>query len=217
MGGYVGAWLSDVLLCAFGITAYGFPFMLVYAAWLPLQKHDDDVDNVSGKKLFFFGSPKLLFILRAIGFIFILATTSGLLALSTKGSSLSFGPGGILGNLVQEQMVSIFNVVGGNLILFALFLTSVTLFTGLSWLLVIDIVGVGTIKFINFVKDKKAQFKLEDETNEGVKILSKGNKNVIVSTIKDAFSASKTLIGQPAPRKEGSNNRAAKNKNKCAS
>jgi len=28
-GGYVGAWLADVFLCAFGYMAYVFPFMTV--------------------------------------------------------------------------------------------------------------------------------------------------------------------------------------------
>jgi S-DNA-T family DNA segregation ATPase FtsK/SpoIIIE len=129
IGGYVGAWLADILFFSLGYIAYGLPFMLAYAAWLLFQYISVD-ENISYS----------LFLLRIFGFLLILAAGSSLLSLYLVDHRLSSGPGGVLGALISGTMVNIFNEFGTTLIMSALLLTGITLFSGLSW-----------IKLINFV------------------------------------------------------------------
>jgi S-DNA-T family DNA segregation ATPase FtsK/SpoIIIE len=145
VGGYAGAWFADVLLCAFGYIAYIFPFMLVYAAWLPfLQVIRDEVSQT-------------LFVVHSFGFFMVLLTGSSLASIHFNAGSLPFGAGGVCGDLFQNGMVNIFNSVGADLILFALFLAGITLFSGLSWLYIIDAIGRGTLNLIDFIGDQVLQ------------------------------------------------------------
>ncbi|MEI8055071.1 MAG: DNA translocase FtsK 4TM domain-containing protein [bacterium] len=145
IGGYVGAWFADVLLCAFGYIAYIFPFMLVYAAWLPfLQVVRDDLSQT-------------LFMVHSFGFFVVLLTGSGLASIHLNAGNLPFGSGGVCGDLFQSGMVNIFNPVGANLILFALFFAGITLFSGLSWLCVIDAIGMGALNLVDFIGDQVLQ------------------------------------------------------------
>ena len=145
IGGYVGAWFADVLLCAFGYIAYIFPFMLVYAAWLPfLQVIRDEVSQT-------------LFILHSFGFFIVLLTGSSLASIHLNAGNLPFGSGGVCGDLFQSGMVNIFNPIGADLILFALFLAGITLFSGLSWLRVVDTIGRGSLNLADFIGDQVLQ------------------------------------------------------------
>jgi S-DNA-T family DNA segregation ATPase FtsK/SpoIIIE len=66
----------------------------------------------------------------------------GLLYLRISGSNdFSAGSGGILGQLTGRSLLRGFGPVGANLFLVSLFLISVTLATGLSWLAVMDRIG----------------------------------------------------------------------------
>jgi DNA segregation ATPase FtsK/SpoIIIE, S-DNA-T family len=145
IGGYVGAWFADVLLCAFGYIAYIFPLMLIYAAWVPFLPHSKDEEG------------QVLFILRSFGFFIVLLTGSSLASLHLGDGNLPFGAGGVCGNLFQSGMVNIFNPIGANLILFVLFFAGITLFTGLSWLVVIEALGKLVLKLVDFIGDQVLQ------------------------------------------------------------
>ncbi|EKD45465.1 MAG: hypothetical protein ACD_69C00280G0004, partial [uncultured bacterium] len=145
IGGYVGAWFADVLLCIFGYVAYVFPFMLIYAAWIPfLQQQKDE-------------TTQIFFILRSFGFFMILLSGSSLADLHLGDGNLPFGAGGVFGNLFQTGMVNIFNVIGANLVLFVLFLTGTTLFSGLSWIRTVEFLGQSIFNLIDFVGDQILQ------------------------------------------------------------
>ncbi|MCK4608423.1 MAG: DNA translocase FtsK 4TM domain-containing protein [Gammaproteobacteria bacterium] len=134
-GGYVGAFIADILLCAFGYLAYLFPLMLAYAAWLPFQYRESDE-----------GINYSLFLLRAFGFLLILCTGTALATIIFISHFLPSGAGGILGAMLSNMMVAELNPFGAALILSALLLAGITLFSGLSWLQVID--GTGKIALI---------------------------------------------------------------------
>ena len=145
LGGHVGAWLADVLLCLAGYSAYLFPLMLIYAAWLPFLREQQDITS------------QTFFILRSFGFFLILLSGSSLADLYFSSERLPFGAGGVFGSLFQTGMVNIFNLVGAKLILFMLFLTGFTLFTGLSWLWVSEILGRGVYRFTDFLGEQILQ------------------------------------------------------------
>lgn len=162
IGGRVGAWLADILFCAFGYVAYIFPFMLVYAAWVPLQRKiidlndEEDTQELQNYEINF---GRMLFILRTIGFFIVLCSGSCLATLHIQKlfTILPFGSGGILGDLVHAVMLKIFNPLSANLFLAAMLLVGVTLFTGVSWLKVSEALGKVIMHLVDFVGEKFLQ------------------------------------------------------------
>lgn len=146
MGGRVGAWFSDVFLYTFGMMAYLVPFMVAYGAWiLYREKADEELD----------GSQALHLTLHGIGFVLTMAAGAGLVFLHFgHAMPLPLSSGGILGDAVGQGLVKSFSFLGATLFLLALFLTGVTLFTGLSWFWLMDATGARTLGLIDWVYGK---------------------------------------------------------------
>ena len=149
-GGAVGAWLSDMLLYMFGFSAWWFVVFAFYAIWLVYLR----LDVVSK------GLKPLLF-LNFFGF--------GMLLLSS--SCLEYGhlvelpvilpqdAGGVLGNIFDTMIRGLLGFVGSTLVLLFAFAAGFSLFTGWSWILIVEKFGgviMGTYQFIlNKYRDKK--------------------------------------------------------------
>ena len=135
-GGVVGAWIADVLLYLFGFMAYLFPVMIGYAGWLVyrgLKVASDEIDIHHAT-------------IRAAGCVVAVCAGCGIATLHYHGAAtFPVDAGGIIGTIVGSGLAGVVNPVGGTLFLLALFLTGVTLFTGLSWLDVMDVTGRYTI------------------------------------------------------------------------
>jgi DNA segregation ATPase FtsK/SpoIIIE, S-DNA-T family len=138
-GGPVGAWFADVFLNLFGFFAYIFPLMLAWSSWVILYQGNPE-------------EPLDLTIinLRALGFVLTLVCGSTLSSLHVAAFDIPFptGTGGILGTFLMGQMVGVFSSTGGTLLLLALFLGGVTLFTGVSWFTVMDRIGGWTLQLL---------------------------------------------------------------------
>lgn len=163
-GGRVGAVFADLLLYLIGYMAYVLPLMLLYAAWVYYKNRGEPISEY---KYYFLS-------LKIAGFILILTTGCSLASLHIVASHrfVSFTAGGILGNAIGLGMASVLNIVGASLILFALFLCGITLFTGLSWLKLADEVGHYTFVFssavINFYQQKRKTIFSKKSFNENV-------------------------------------------------
>lgn len=132
IGGLAGAWLASFLLFLSGYTAFLLPIILGAIAWIALFGMDTDGD----------GHVDLGPALRLVGIVGFLVATCGLLSLRVAGgNAFSAGSGGVLGRLTANSLHTLFGPLGANLFLLSLFLISVTLATGLSWLAVMDRVG----------------------------------------------------------------------------
>jgi S-DNA-T family DNA segregation ATPase FtsK/SpoIIIE len=130
-GGVAGAWIADVLLSLFGYVAYLFPMLLAYRAWVLVRERRTPLDL-----------DWLLFSIRGVGFLLIVLTGSGLLAL--KGSEttlLPFGIGGMLGETIAQVCHRAFGLPGSQLLLVALLLFGITIFSDLSWVRVLEETG----------------------------------------------------------------------------
>ncbi len=149
-GGVAGALFADVFLYLFGLMAYLFPIMVVYSGWLLFQGR-----NLTG------GFNTKQFALRAVGFLLTLAAGAGLATMHVQqpGLAVPLNPGGILGDLTGNGMVSMFSFLGTTLFLLALFLTGVTLFTGLSWFWLMDVTGKYTLMIMSQSRDQVARFR----------------------------------------------------------
>ena len=135
IGGRAGAWFADILFTLFGYLAYLFPVMVVYTGGrIFIQRRAPGPRDIRHKAL------------AAGGFLLTLLGGCGLAILhfSDYATGMPFSSGGLLGNFIAAFLVSLFSFVGATIFLLALFLSGVTLFTGLSWLGLMDVLGRGS-------------------------------------------------------------------------
>jgi DNA segregation ATPase FtsK/SpoIIIE, S-DNA-T family len=148
LAGVVGAWFSDVFFHIFGYLSFLIPIMIAYSGWLVLRgrKDDGEVDfHILG--------------IRWTGFFMTLATGCALASLHflVVPESLPLDGGGILGRFLGDGLASVLGLLGSTLLLLSVFLAGVTLFSGLSWLGVMDLTGSGMLKAYDWVHSKIAQ------------------------------------------------------------
>jgi S-DNA-T family DNA segregation ATPase FtsK/SpoIIIE len=135
--GPAGAWIADIFFSLFGYMAYLFPVLLGLRAWNVFQAHKVKSTGFDG----------VIFALRVVGLVLVMSSATALAAMHHGDAEviLPFGVGGVLGDALAEAIAAGFNHVGGTLILTAVFLFGVTIFTDLSWLAVIDTLGRYTL------------------------------------------------------------------------
>jgi S-DNA-T family DNA segregation ATPase FtsK/SpoIIIE len=131
LGGRVGAWVADALLSLFGVSAWWWVVFLAVAAVWTLRRLDGRSEGDRRSSL-----------VAIVGFCVLLAASSGVeaLRLHSLKVSLPLAPGGIVGDGVAKVLTG-FGFTGSTLILVALFVTTLSLFTGVSWLTVMEKVG----------------------------------------------------------------------------
>ena len=148
IGGLVGAYMADLAFWFFGFVAYSVPFVLGGIAWIALFGLDSDGDGHVD-----FGPA-----LRLIGIVGFLVSACGLLQLlGGPAPNLPAESGGILGQLTGHSMRSVFGGMGGNLFLFAVFMLSVTLATGMSWFALMDWIGALVLATLDRLVQKKQE------------------------------------------------------------
>lgn len=130
--GLLGAWLANFVLYFLGLMAYLIPIMIFWYGYMLYNA--DRAEN-----------GKWLLVARSCGFIVTLISGSAifflhLYFLRTK-VDLPDSPGGVLGQEIGDTLVHLLGNSGSTLLLLAVFMTGVTLLTGLSWLSVMNLVG----------------------------------------------------------------------------
>jgi DNA segregation ATPase FtsK/SpoIIIE, S-DNA-T family len=131
LGGPTGAWLADVFFSLVGYAAYLFPLLLAYRALVLLVNRHE-------LKPFDWTT----FGIRALGLVLVMIAGTALAAMNDTGdSALPQGSGGILGQAISSGFTVAFSAVGSRLILLAIFLFGMTIFTDLSWLALLEKLG----------------------------------------------------------------------------
>lgn len=159
LAGTVGAWLSDVFYILFGYLSYLFPVMIAYSGWLVLRgrQGDGEIDfRVLG--------------IRWVGFFMTLSTGCALASLHfvIAQGLLPLDGGGILGRWIGDGLAANFGVLGSTLLLLAIFLAGITLFSGLSWLGVMDFIGEAILRSYEWLHQRIVQFiEVRQEKKEG--------------------------------------------------
>jgi len=135
--GAAGAWLADVFFSLFGYMSFLFPTLLALRAWNVFKARRDRPEPFDW----------IIFTLRFVGIALVMASATALTAMhhGATGGDLPFGAGGLMGDSFGSAVTAGFSHVGGTLILVAVFLFGVTIFTDLSWLAVIDALGRWTL------------------------------------------------------------------------
>jgi len=128
--GRVGAWIADALFFTFGRPAYLFTVMVFFFGWMLYREQKTQIELT-----------KLDFALRFSGFLATLVTSCALSTLHFSGAEFSSSAGGIIGKAVGESLVSVMKLLGASTLLFCLWVASVSLFLGISWIDVMDRIG----------------------------------------------------------------------------
>ncbi|GMA82265.1 hypothetical protein GCM10025855_17980 [Shewanella glacialipiscicola] len=131
--GAVGAWIADILLYFFGVTAYIMPLIVASTGWLMFKRahHLLEVDYFSVA-------------LRLIGFLLIILGFSALASMNAN-NIYEFSAGGVAGDVIGQAMLPYFNKLGTTLLLLCFLGSGFTLLTGISWLTVVEKVGLISI------------------------------------------------------------------------
>jgi len=149
-GGAVGAWISDIMLYMFGFSAWWFAVFAFYAIWLVYLR----LDVVAQ------GRKPLLF-LNFFGFGMLLLSSSCLEYghLIHLPATLPQDAGGVIGNIFDTMIRDSLGFIGSTLVLLFAMAAGFSLFTGWSWILIVEKIGsalIGTYQFILYkYRDKK--------------------------------------------------------------
>ncbi|MEP6942475.1 MAG: DNA translocase FtsK 4TM domain-containing protein [Betaproteobacteria bacterium] len=130
-GGIVGAWMADLLLYVFGASAWWWVvggIVLVVTGYRHLTRDDLERHHVW---------------LAVPGFLLVLLSSAALeaLRLYRLPFTLPDGAGGALGQLVGHGLATALGFNGATLLLIALFAVGWSLFTGMSWLRLMERLG----------------------------------------------------------------------------
>ena len=128
--GRVGAWISDALFFTFGRPAYLFTVMVFFFGWMLYREQKTQIELT-----------RLDFALRFSGFLATLVTSCALSTLHFSGAGFRSSAGGFIGQAVGESLASVMKLLGASTLLFCLWVASISLFLGISWISVMDRIG----------------------------------------------------------------------------
>lgn len=147
-GGLLGAWFADIMFYFFGYISYWLPLCLGYAA----------VKSYQHRHKLIWPPCWVTISIKTIGFILALLAGSALASMYiikfnyfdlVQVNNLTMGPGGIIGRLLSNWAIKMFNYAGTTVLLFAGLSIGITLVTGLSWLTIMDSLGKKVLLVIN--------------------------------------------------------------------
>jgi S-DNA-T family DNA segregation ATPase FtsK/SpoIIIE len=150
-----GAWIAEVLLYLFGLSAWWWVGLAVYGI-LRLYRRVEAWELLNRRSL----------AVALAGFALLIASSSALesLRLHSLAVELPGAPGGVLGALLAGFVGTAFGFTGGTLMLLALVAASVSIFTGLSWLRLAERVGAG-VEWL--YRAARARFEARRDREEG--------------------------------------------------
>src|SRR5438477_8333972 len=131
-GGVVGAWLSDLLLYLFGVSAWWWVaggVMLLVAGFRRIAEPDRVREHPPG--------------LAAFGFALVLLSSAAIEAIRLwkLPAVLPLAPGGAFGDSIGDALARAFGFNGATLLLLAAFAIGCSLLFGVSWLKVMERIG----------------------------------------------------------------------------
>ena len=138
--GPAGAMFADIFFNLFGAMAFLFPLLLAARALQILRtcllKEAMPFDLVT-------------FSLRLIGFVLVMVSATSLANIQFDDSLTIYpsGFGGVLGKTISESVLEVFSFTGATVILLSLFFFGLTVFAEISWIALIDSLGIYSMAF----------------------------------------------------------------------
>ncbi|MEO8486995.1 MAG: DNA translocase FtsK 4TM domain-containing protein, partial [Betaproteobacteria bacterium] len=148
-GGAIGAWLADLLLYLFGMSAWWFVaagVAIAIATFRRIAHPTLESDH-----------PRWL---GAIGFLVLLVASAAIEALRfwKSAAPLPLGPGGVIGESLGTILTRGLGENGATLLLVAALLGGFSLFSGMSWLKLMERIGSvleGTVAFVRRKREER--------------------------------------------------------------
>jgi S-DNA-T family DNA segregation ATPase FtsK/SpoIIIE len=170
-GGAFGAYLSDLLLSLFGHSAFWWIALcggLVVWSFKRIERAEP-------------GDRRSYAVVLA-GFAVLLLASTGIEALGMRSmaSGLPNGAGGMAGDIIRRVVVPVLGYTGGVLVLLLTFAAGLSLFSGVSWLLVLERIGGWAERSFGFAlkkwherQDRRAGEQALIEREEVVEVINK--------------------------------------------
>ena len=141
--GRFGALVADLLFNFFGRPAYLFVLLVFYLGWrIYREQRTQEV------------LTRADFSWRVGGFIATLVTSCALATLHFSPLGFRETAGGIIGQMAGNGMASVMKLLGASILLFFLWLASLSVFLGISWFAVMDRIGRFTLKYWDSMQAK---------------------------------------------------------------
>ena len=131
-GGRIGAWLADILLFVFGVSAWWWVILCGFIARWSFRR----IEHVSP-------ADRRSYVVAGIGFATLLVASASLeaLRLHSVKATLPLAPGGMLGAGLGGLLSTMMGFTGATLVLLVLIAIGLSLFTGFSWVAFIEQFG----------------------------------------------------------------------------
>ncbi|MGB0458666.1 MAG: DNA translocase FtsK [Porticoccaceae bacterium] len=164
--GPAGALFADIFFNLFGAMAFLFPLLLAARALQILRtcllKEALPFDSVT-------------FSLRLIGFVLVMVSATSLANIQFETlTNYPSGFGGVLGKTISESVLEVFSFTGATVILLSLFFFGLTVFAEISWIALIDSLGVTSMAFAGWlsatfseIRRKQIEKNIARESKEG--------------------------------------------------
>jgi S-DNA-T family DNA segregation ATPase FtsK/SpoIIIE len=133
-GGRVGAWLADLMLYLFGVSAYWWVVLCGYLVAWGYRKIDTKA-----------APDRRPIAIALAGFAVLLVASAALeaLRLHSLAAELPLAPGGMVGSAAGAFAAGALGFTGATLALLALAAAAFSLLTGVSWLRIAELTGYG--------------------------------------------------------------------------
>ncbi len=193
--GPTGAWVADVFFSLFGYLSYLFPIMIVFRICRVFFDRRQDAA---------FDLP--LFALRSVGLVLVMVSATALvsLQLGQHSSVLPFSNGGILGVAMAELLEAAFGYIGANLLLLAGVLLGITVFTDLSWLWLVDNIGLATLSAGRYLRARVDNYRRRRDESRQVDSSLQDRKQKVAQRAAQTKARIAPTIELPAPKKDSS-------------
>ena len=132
-GGIVGAYLSDVLLSLFGLSAYWWVALCVYVVVWGYRRLGDST---------LIDRRPLWASLAGFGLLLVASAALEYLRLHTLSADLPLAPGGIVGDVTGRFAMAALGFTGATLALLTAAAIGFSLFSGISWVKLAELVGL---------------------------------------------------------------------------
>ena len=166
--GKVGAWVSDLLFQALGLSAFCMPLPLLFVGYRRIRSYPLDYP-----------------FLKLMGFLCaLMALSAGSNLLSTRlPGMVHFEPGGVLGILLSEQLLAYLNRPGSLLVVVTLLLSSLLLTTRFSLDTVLSWSGTRSGEFFSMLLVGSRQWRKRRSEQRELKRMKKRKKALVTQTI----------------------------------
>jgi len=156
--GPIGAHLADLLFQALGLVAFAVPVILLIIGWLVLRSRSSQAS-----------------LLRIIGWLGLMMTTSGLLALVSGNEHFhwrSVRPGGFFGLLLTESLTAVLNVAGTALTLCTLLILALMVVANMSLVGTIEAMAGQIARWRERMRGRREELPPADDTEPLLNLLT---------------------------------------------